>query len=147
MSKEFTDLVKQEVKERIRDHVGQEHYICDFGFLLTEYENCNGSWFCSTYEAKEFVKKYFDDFEDYQGWYRCNFGEPEWFESEPDDYHHDIESVQCRMMIYAVEECFNNAFDIAFENDKDNIWNSKIEITQDFCDKIEKALEEVEEIW
>ena len=55
MSKEFTDLVKQEVKERIRNYVGQKHYICDFGFLLTEYENCNGSWFCSTYEAKEFI--------------------------------------------------------------------------------------------
>ena len=41
----------------------------------------------------------------------------------------------------------SNAFNIAFENDKDNIWNSKIEITQNFCDKIEKALEEVEEIW
>ena len=39
---------------------------------------------------------------------------------------------------------------IAFENDKNasrNLWNEKVEITQSFCDKIIKALEEVEEIW
>lgn len=147
MSKGFTDLIKQEVKERIRNYIGQEHYACDFGFLLTEYENCNGSWFCSRYEAKEFIKSFFEDFEDYQSWFRCNFGEPEWFESEPDDYHHDVENVQCRMMINAVDQCFGQAFNIAFKNDEDDIWNSKIEITEEFCDKIEKALEEVEDIW
>lgn len=150
MSKEFTDLVKQEVKERLPNWIGQLRYPCDLGNYLTENENSNGSWFCSRHEAREFIKNFFEDFEEYQGWYRCNFGEPEWFESEPDDYHHDVENVQCRMMIFAVEQCFNQAFNIAFENDKNvsrNLWNEKVEITQDFCDKIIKALEEVEEIW
>lgn len=150
MSKEFTDLVKQEVKERLPNWIGQLRYPCDLGNYLTENENSNGSWFCSRHDAREFIKKYFEDFEEYQGWYRCNFGEPEWFESEPDDYHHDVENVQCRMMIFAVEQCFGQAFNIAFENDKNvsrNLWNEKVEITQDFCDKIIKALEEVEEIW
>lgn len=150
MSKEFTDLVKQEVKERLPNWIGQLRYPCDLGNYLTEYENSNGSWFCSRHEAREFIKNFFEDFEEYQSWYRCNFGEPEWFESEPDDYHHDVENVQCRMMIFAVEQCFNQAFDIAFENDKNvsrNLWNEKVEITQSFCDKVIKALEEVEEIW
>jgi hypothetical protein len=150
MSKEFTDLVKQEVKERLPNWIGQLRYPCDLGNYLTENENSNGSWFCSRHEAREFIKNFFEDFEEYQSWYRCNFGEPEWFESEPDDYHHDVENVQCRMMIFAVEQCFGQAFNIAFENDKNvsrNLWNEKVEITQDFCDKIIKALEEVEEIW
>jgi len=141
MSKEFVDLIKQEVKERLPNWLGQHHYPCDLGYTLTEYENANGSWFCSRYEAREFIKKFFEDFEEYQGWYRWNFGEPEWFEAEPDDYHHDIESVQCRMMINAVDQAFN----IAFGNN--DIWNEKTEITEEFCDKIEKALEEVENIW
>lgn len=147
MSKEFVDLVKQEVKDRIRNYIGTYHYPCDYGFLLTESENCNGSWFCSRYEAREFIKKFFEDFEEYQGWYHCNFGEPEWFEAEPDDYHHDVESVQCRMMIEAVEQCFNAAFNKAFNDDEEDIWNTKIEITEEFCNKIENALEEVDEIW
>ena len=147
ISKEFLDLVKQEVKDRIRNYLGTYHYPCDYGFLLTESENCNGSWFCSQYEAREFIKKYFEDFEEYQSWYRFTFGEPEWFEAEPDDYHHDIESVQCRMMIEAVEQCFNAAFSKAFDDDEEDIWNTKIEITEEFCDKIENALEEVDEIW
>ena len=54
MSKEFVDLVKQEVKERLPNWLGQSHYICDLGFMLTKTENSNGSWFCSRYEAKEF---------------------------------------------------------------------------------------------
>ena len=94
--------------------------------------------------------KYFEDFEEYQGWYRCNFGEPEWFEAEPDDYHHDVESVQCRMMINAVEQCFGAAFNIAYSNsDKSrrDIWNENIEITQEFIDNITEALDEVEDIW
>lgn len=147
MTEEFKNLVKQEVKDRIRNYVGQERYPCDYGFLLSEAENCDGSWFYSQYKAREFIKKYFEDFEDYQGWYRCEFGEPEWFESDPDDYHHDIESVQCRMMIFAIEQYFNAAFREAFGNDYLDIWNTKIKITDEFCDKIEKALEEVEDIW
>ena len=98
-------------------------------------------------KRKEFIKKFFEDFEEYQSWYRCNFGEPEWFESEPDDNHHDIESVQCRMMIFAVENCFNNAFDIAYDKFKRDIWNESIEIDQIFIDNIINALDKVEDIW
>ena len=147
MSKEFVDLVKQEVKDRLPNWLGQSHYICDLGFMLTETENSNGSWFCSRHEAKEFIKKCFDDFEEYQSWYRCTFGESDWFESEPDDYHHDVESVQCRMMINAVQQCFNQAFNEAFPGDPDNLWNERTEITQEFIDKIVEALDKVEDIW
>ena len=150
MSKEFVDLVKQEVKERLPNWLGQYHYPCDLGYTLTENENSNGSWFCSRHEAREFIKNFFEDFEEYQGWYRCNFGEPEWFEFEPDDYHHDVESVQCRMMINAVNQCYGAAFNIAYDNsDKSrrDIWNENIEIDQAFIDNITNALDEVEDIW
>lgn len=145
MSKEFVDLIKQEVKDRLPNWKGQMKYPCDLGYELTEYENANGSWHCSAYSAKEDIKKYFDDMEEYQSWYRLNFGEADWFESDPDDYHNSLECFHCRMMINAVDVCFNRAFDIAFENT--DIWNEKTEIDQDFIDKINTALEEVDEIW
>lgn len=142
---DFLDKIKQEVKERLPNYLGQFYYPCDLGSKLTENENCNGSWYCSAYEAKEDIRKYLDEYGEYQTWYHTTYGEVDWFESEPDDYHHSIESVHCRMMICAVENCFDAAFNAAFGNS--DIWNENTEINQEFIDKINKGLEEVDEIW
>ena len=149
---EFIKMVKEEVIERLENLRGTRHYPCDLGFQLTETENANGSWYCSRYEAREDIKKYLEEYEAYCGWFKATFGEPEYFESDPDDYHHDIESVHCRMMINAIESCFSVACNKAegkglFEED---FWDDEIEITQDFIDAIKvglKEIKEVEDIW
>ena len=142
---DFLEMIKQEVKERLPNYEGRMYYPCDLGFTLTESENCNGSWYCSAYKAKEDLKKYFDDMGEYQSWYRMNFGEPDWFESEPDDFRHSEECFHCRMMITAVDNCFNAAFNEAFGND--NTWNEKILVDEEFIKKINEGLEEVYSIW
>lgn len=141
---EFIKMVKSEVADRLTNRVGQLVYPCDLGFSLTDYENCNGSWYCSEYEAKEDIKKYLDEFSAFQSYYRCNFGEPIWFESEPDDYHHSIECVHCTFMISAIECCFNQAFNKAFGND--DTWNHKVEITEEFVFKIIEGLKEIDSV-
>lgn len=145
---EFIKEVKREVVERLEDFIGREHYVCDIGFLLTENENNSGSWYCSSHKAEEFLKKYFNEIGMYHKFYRLNFDENDYFEIDPDDYHHSMEAFQCRMMIFAIESCFSRA--VSEIDDVDNIWDDKIEITEEFVEKIKNALteiKEVEDIW
>lgn len=144
MSKDFLSYIKEEVEERIENFVGREMYAGDIGFNLSETENANGSWYCSTYKAIQELKEYLEDFFDFQEWYRCNFGEPIMFESDADDYRNSPECVHCSMMIFAIENVFNSAFAKTKYSDE---WNEKITITEEFCEEIKKALEEVESVW
>lgn len=147
---EFIDMVKEEVVERLENYHGTRTYVCDMGMLLTETENSNGSWYCSREKAREDIRKYLEEYEAYCGYYKANFGETEYFESDPDDYHHDIENVHCRMMIMAVNSCFSQACNIAFSNKKEDVWNSQQEINDKFIVEIKEALTEindVEDIW
>lgn len=142
---EFVEMIKEEVKDRIRDRIGQSWYGCDLGFALTEGENANGSWYCSRYKAKEDIKKYFDEYLKFAKYYHEQIGETIYFEGDPEDYQHDVECVHCNMMIMAVESVFSQAFDkIEFVED---CWNNKFEVTEDFVNELCEKLEEIEEVW
>lgn len=140
---EFLDMVKKEVVERLKDRIGQSYYACDLGFSLTDGENANGSWYCSAYKAKEDIKKYFDDYLNFSTYWHANYGEPIYFEEDPDDYHNSVECIHCCMMISAIESVYNQAF--AKQSNYD--WNAEFEITEEFIEEISKDLEEVEEVW
>ena len=145
---DFIEMIKDEVAERLENKIGRREYVCDIGFSLTEGENCNGSWYCSEYEAKEDLKRHFDEMAEYQSYCKCNFGESDYFESEPYDYHHSIECFHCRMMITAIDCCFNQAYNNAFKDE--DIWDDKIEITEEFVSKIKEGLKEItdtSDIW
>jgi hypothetical protein len=129
------DLIKEEIKDRLPNYLGQTHYPCDIGFLLTESENCNGSWYCSRSKAIDDIKEYFDDFLEYQEWYSFTYGENEYFST---DSEHDIELIHCRMMINLVDRLFNKAYEVAYGNRK---YNTPIKITQNFMDKIIEVME------
>lgn len=143
---EFIKMIKEEVIDRLENLRGTRHYTCDIGMQLTECENSNGSWYCSRNQAREDIRKYLEEYEAYCGYYKANFGEAEYFETDPDDYQHDIESVHCRMMIFAVDGVFNQACNHL----KKDVWNDKIEITDKFIVEIKEAMKEivdVEDIW
>lgn len=142
---ELIDKIKQEVKDKLPNWLGSYHYPCDLGFMLSETENANGSWYCSAYKAKEDIREYLDEFFEFQEWYRKNFGVPIIFESDAEDYHNSPECVHCSWFIFAVEAVFNSVFDKVYGNT--DMWNEKIEITQDFIDKVIEGLEEVDSIW
>lgn len=146
---DFIKMVKQEVVERLEDRKLQRMYVCDIGMALSENENCNGSWYCSAYQARESIKEYLYEFEAYCSFYKSTFGEPEYIND--DEYNHSLESVHCRMMIFAIESAFNAAYNKAEDKEViDNVWNEKILIDDDFIDAIKvglKEIEEVEDIW
>ena len=49
--------IKEKVIDELREEIGQTHYLCDLGMTLTESENADGSWYCSSYKAKEDIEE------------------------------------------------------------------------------------------
>ena len=50
-----------EIQEHLYNYEDQEIYACDLAYTIFEGENIDGSYTYSTYEAKEWIKKYWDD--------------------------------------------------------------------------------------
>lgn len=127
----YTEYCKNYIKENIYNHEGANVYACDLGDTLTEGINIDGSATYSTYEAKEYIKAWFDDAAMVHDYMQFNFGEifinP--FE-EPERFH-------CFMIIEGVNCLLSQCETI------DSAWNEEIELTPE---TIEKILLEVDEI-
>lgn len=59
----FKDFVKDAIIDKLEGMKGwgEQHYCCDLAYALFESENVNGAYYCSTWQAKQTIKKYFDD--------------------------------------------------------------------------------------
>ena len=57
----YFDFCKNAALEKLDEYVGSNTYLCDLDFELTECENTNCSWYCSTSKAEKDVKEWFDD--------------------------------------------------------------------------------------
>lgn len=151
MDSEFIAEVKDKILLELGERIGYSYYICDLGYDLTSAENTDGSWYYSTYKAKEAIKKYLDEYMLFVGYSRTNLDFIPYFESEPDDYHHGVESVHCAMMIEAVNDVFNLAVSNYEEQSGEEFdRDSKLEITDNFIEKIKKGLvdiDDAEDIW
>ena len=121
------------VIDELNERIGQTVYLCDLGMELSEYENANGSWYCSRYEAEEEVKNNFEFCGSFIEWYKDNFGEV----LNP---FNDVELFHCTMMFFAVEGAFSCALN---KTEYSDLWNEKVEITEEFVDEIETALNDV----
>ena len=126
--------IKKDIIERLNERIGQEHYLCDLGMILTENENANGSWYCSEYQAKEEIEENFDLCSDFSEWHNDIYGEYKNPFGDPENFH-------CCMMICAYENVFNQAVS---DHKK---WNEKIEITEKFIEYIKEHLKDVNEIF
>ena len=58
------DYVIEALKDKLNDYEGLECYGCDLAYTLYEGENADGVIFYSTYESKEWIKKYFEDLDE-----------------------------------------------------------------------------------
>lgn len=55
----YFDFCKNVALEKLDEYVGSNTYLCDLDYMLTERENANGSWYCSTYKAEKDVQEWF----------------------------------------------------------------------------------------
>lgn len=143
--RDFVDMVKTGVIEKLEDYKGEEKDICDLGYDLTECENVNGSWYCSTYKAVQDLSKYFSVFMDYQEWWMNNYGEP--LEMFDKNGYFEPERIHCCMMI----DAYRNVFERAFEELEDYNFEDNVMIDDEFIEKMTKAINdtiiEVEDIF
>ncbi len=116
----------EHIKDTLPEYIGQDVEICDLGMMLSEGENANGSWYCSTHKAEQDLDEFGRDsvaefIEDYQS----EFGDKPQYDAycEPESFH-------CLMMIMGVEKLLNES-DTIQEH-----WNENIELTQEMVDQI-----------
>ena len=136
MKSELLKLIIEDIPDRLKGYSGKTYDKSDTAYLLTESENNSGSWYCSSYKAKEAIGKYWDEVTEFVQWYKDNMGDlPSW------DVFLDTENFHWMFMIYAYEQVFYQACSNA-GLDKD-----VYEINDEFIAKITEGLKEVEEIW
>jgi hypothetical protein len=116
----YHELCKQHIIDTLPDYEGETVEACDLGHDLTDSENVNGSWYCSTYKAEQdldsfgrsIVAEFLQDYESEFG------GKPQW------DAFTDPENFHCLMMIIGVEKMLNDTQTIQ------DAWNKKIKLTK-----------------
>ena len=122
--------VKQDIIDRMSEYTGRESvYVSDIGYLITECENANGSWYCSTFKAKEDLKNSFDEFGLIYECMRQNFDYDENPFIEPEKAH-------CAMMITLYVETIAYAFSKLDIDDE-------VDITDDLIKQLEEVFESV----
>lgn len=126
----YFNTCKQHILNNIGEYEGKEIEVSDFGMTLTEGENANGSYYCSTYKAEQDLKEWISDISDFREEYKDNFGE-----YPKQDSLGDAESFHCLMMIIGVEKLFNSLECIQ------NLWNEKATLNKKLIKKIVSELE------
>ena len=127
------ETIKGKVIDELNERIGETVYLCDLGMELSETENASGSWYCSTFKAKEEVKNNFEFCGSFIDWYNRYIGGL----LNPFD---DVEKFHCTMMIFAVENAYNYALSKTKYSD---LWNEEVEITEEFVKEIEEIIESI----
>lgn len=132
--KSYIDYCKDFIIDTLPNYEDQTVYMCDLAITLTESINIDGSATYSTYEAKEYIKAWFDEAGEVYQYQKDNYGEclhnP--FE-EPEAFH------VC-MIIEGVRSLLSQCETV------DNNWNEETELSIDNIHAILEELKEVEEI-
>ncbi len=132
--KNFFDYCKSHLLQRLEDYAGTTHYACDLQYDLTEKENVDGTLTYSTYEAKEYLRLWWDECAEYWEHEKFNFGENR---HNPFD---NPEAYMVCMVIEGVGAILSQCPSI------DKAWNDHVELTEEFIARLRTEIEEVSEI-
>lgn len=128
---EFITYCKQYIYDHIDDYRGQKVYPCDLGFTLTEDPNCNGTLTYSREDAKDYIREWWDEADDYFDYAKSNFGMVQNPFENPEAY------MVC-MVIEGVAALISQAFDRIEGVD----WNEMVELTGDLIEQITEKVNE-----
>lgn len=132
--KTFFEYCKEHLLERLDEYVGTTHYACDLGIILTERENTDGTLTYSTYEAREYLKLWWDDAAEYWDYEKFNFGE---------HFHNPFDNPEAYMVCMVIEGVRSILSQCPVI---DYHWNEEVELTEDFCNHLRMNIKEVREI-
>ena len=131
---DFFDYCKEHLLQRLEDYKGTSEYACDLGYTLCERENCDGTLTYSTYEAKQYLKEWWDECGEYLEYENRNFGENRYNPFE------NPEAFMVCMVIEGVNSILSQCESI------NEAWCDNIELSGEFLEKLCKEIEEVTEI-
>ena len=121
---ELEKWVLQEMVEHLEDLEGQVVYGCDLAFKMFENENVTGSYTCSSYESKKWIKEYWDYLGEVVEDYEFNYGEL------PTNPFKNAEVFQMQIILHM-------ASSLVAESDYiEEYWDEEIELTSEIIKKI-----------
>lgn len=123
---EWFNDVKIDLLSRLEEMEGEEMYLSDIGFSLTENENMDDSWYCNSLLAKEEIKENWEEFGAIAEYMHDNLGCSTNPLLEPEKFH-------CQAMICLYEQVFNYAVR-DFEK-----WNEQAIIDNDLIERVKKC--------
>lgn len=129
---QFDVYCKDFIKDNIRDHLGRTVYACEFASEITMDINMDGTATYSTYEAKQYLKEWWDEAADYFRYEKDNFGE---------NLHNPFENPEAYMVCMVIKgvDCL-----MAQVKEIYDAWNDQIYVTHELCDSICEQLEDIE---
>ena len=124
--KNIKQVVIDEITDQLQNREGQEIYACDLGneLLNTDY------YIIGTYEARQFVKEFIDEFNDLIEYQKSEYGEV-LFESQ------EWERIAGQIVLTFGENALGQC-DLLSDN-----WNDKIELTEKFIAELLNQLDDV----
>jgi len=117
-SKGFKNWLFEMISDALEDYEDVEIYGCDLALKLFEGQNANGSVSCSSYEAKEFIREYWDDAGEIIDDWKSNTG-------ESINPFENPESFQVIMLLEGARDILSQSSFI------DEHWNDEFELTGD----------------
>ncbi len=130
--KTLTDYCKDFIISNIDDYSDQSIYGCDLGCTITEGINADGTCTYSTYEAKEYIKFWWDEAADYFQYEKDNFGE---------NLHNPFENPEAYMVCMVIQGVDSLLSQISFINKN---WNNEIKLTEKNIKKIIREIKDLE---
>lgn len=139
---QWTKFIKKHLIESIENYQGSTVYGCDLAILLTESENVNGSFFCSTYKTKQHLKKFDEVCGEFVEYYFDNFGEqPANYFTEPEKFHVQMIIISSEILVGNLPIFRTSPLD---ETGCD-LWNEKITLDKKMINKIKRQIKAFDE--
>lgn len=128
------EYVIDQLIDKLYDYEDVESYGCDLAYTLYEGENADGSITYSTYEAKQWISKYFDDLDEIVEELNFQFGKDFMANYNP------FENPE-RFMVVIVIEVASYLLGQCKTIEKN--WNNEFKLIKSKINKIKKELEEL----
>ena len=129
--KGFVAYCKEYILDHIENWEDSTHYGCDWGDYLTEGPNVDGSVTYSTYEAKQYLKEWWDECGSYWQYEKDNFGQ---------NLHNPFDEPEAFMVCMLIEgvRAILSKIDVIDEN-----WNNNLTMDAETIEKIKEGVNEV----
>lgn len=115
----FNDYLITFIKSELPEHEGRSVYACDLGNEITYAINCDGTATYSTYDAKQYIREWWDEAGEYWEYENWHFGE---------HLHNPFDEPEAFMVCMIIEGVSSI---LAQCEIIDSAWNDEIELTEE----------------